>query len=84
MLDNALAPTRIVVFGTGECGHRVLAALRSGVEAVAVSDNNPRWWGQHVSGALVVPPAEVAGLTCDYVVVCSTWAPATIAERLAA
>jgi CDP-glycerol glycerophosphotransferase len=65
---------RIVVFGTGECGRRVLAALRRGVAAIAASDNNEKLWRQQVSGVPIVPPADIPTLSYDYVVVCSRWA----------
>lgn len=66
--------TRIAIFGTGECSRRVLAALRPGVQLVAMSDNDPTQWHRQINGVQVVQPGAIPALACDYVVVCSAWA----------
>ena len=66
--------TRIAIFGTGECSRRVLAALRPGVQIVAMSDNDPAQWHREINGVQVVQPGAIPALACDYIVVCSAWA----------
>ena len=44
-------------------GRRAVNCFRSlGVEALALSDNNPRLWGRQVDGATVLPPAVASEL----------------------
>lgn len=71
---TASKKARIVLFGTGGCATAVLAALRSGVEVAAASDNSATRWGQRIGDVPIVSPAEIHTLAYDYVVVCSTWA----------
>jgi FkbM family methyltransferase len=52
---------RVVLFGAGNLGRRVIRVLRTvGVEPLAVSDNNRALWGQSFEGLTVRPPAEAA------------------------
>ena len=56
-----LAPfgTRIVLFGAGGLGRRVLAGLRGyGIEPLAFCDNNQRLWGAAVDGLSVLSPQD--------------------------
>lgn len=63
--DRAVEPygKRLVLFGAGNMGRRVLAKLREdGIEPLAFSDNQPQKWGKSVDGLLVVSPEEAARL----------------------
>ena len=52
---------RVVLFGAGGLGRRVLAAVRSGgLEPVAFADNDPRKRGTEVDGLPVLSPDEAA------------------------
>jgi FkbM family methyltransferase len=56
-----LAPfgNRIVLFGAGGLGRRVLAGLRgNGIEPLAFSDNNSKLWGTAVDGLAVLSPQD--------------------------
>jgi FkbM family methyltransferase len=54
---------RLVLFGAGPLGKRVLAGLRkAGVEPLAFADNNPNLWNQQVMGLPVLPPTEAVEL----------------------
>lgn len=60
-LDFLLADRhgRCVIFGAGNMGRRVLAALHVlGVKPLAISDNNSALWGTSVEGLPVLPPDE--------------------------
>jgi len=61
--DELAAPAerRIVLFGAGTLGRKVLAALRrGGVEPLAFADSAPGLQGKRVDGIAVVAPAEAA------------------------
>lgn len=50
---------RIVLYGCGDVGSKVLAYLRdNGVEPVAFSDGNPVKWGKEHMGLPIVSPAD--------------------------
>ena len=50
----------VIVFGTGNTGAVVLAALKNaGINVVCLSDNNKHRWGKIVSGYKVLPPKEL-------------------------
>ncbi|MGA7631137.1 MAG: FkbM family methyltransferase [Terriglobales bacterium] len=52
---------RLVLFGAGNLGHKVLQCLRSiGVEPLAFADNNQSKWGSYVDGVPVMSPKEAA------------------------
>src|SRR5262249_46753116 len=63
---------RLVLFGAGRLGRKVLAALPgTGLRAVAFSDNNPALWGTEIDGVPVLQPAEAVathGRTAAFVV----------------
>jgi FkbM family methyltransferase len=63
---------RLVLFGAGRLGRKVLAALRgTGLRVVAFADNNPALWGTSINGVPVLQPAEAAadhGRTAAFVV----------------
>ena len=62
-LDRLLQQSngRVVLFGAGSLGGRVLAELRRvGVEPLCISDNNERLWGGTRDGCPVLSPAEAA------------------------
>jgi FkbM family methyltransferase len=61
--DRTIGPhgNRLVLFGAGNMGRRVLAKLReNGIEPLAFSDNQAGKWGKSIDGLLVVPPEEAA------------------------
>jgi FkbM family methyltransferase len=61
--DKASAPfgTRLVLFGAGNLGRKVLAALRAeGIEPLAFVDNNEQLWGTKIDGLTVLPRPEGA------------------------
>ncbi len=52
---------RLVLFGAGNLGRKVLQCVRSiGVEPLAFSDNSQSKWGSYVDGVPVVSPKEAA------------------------
>jgi FkbM family methyltransferase len=53
--------SRVVLFGAGSLGGRVLAKLRSiGIEPLCISDNNPQRWNSTVDACPVLSPTEAA------------------------
>ena len=61
--DNLLAGcgNRLVLFGAGNLGRKVLQCLRSiGVEPLAFADNSPSKWGSQVGGVPVLSPKDAA------------------------
>jgi FkbM family methyltransferase len=61
--DNSLAGcgNRLVLFGAGNLGRKVLQCLRSiGVEPLAFADNSPSKWGSQVDGVPVLSPKDAA------------------------
>jgi FkbM family methyltransferase len=61
--DNSLAGcgNRLVLFGAGNLGRKVLQCLRSiGVEPLAFADNSPSKWGSQVDGVPVLSPTDAA------------------------
>lgn len=72
-----LAPfgTRVVLFGAGGLGRRVLAGLRSyGIEPLAFCDNNPKLWGTQVDGlAVLTPPAAASMFGAEASFVVTVW-----------
>jgi FkbM family methyltransferase len=56
-------PDRIVLFGAGNHGRKILRGLRSlGIEPLAFADNNPALWGKRVDELMVFSPWEAAAL----------------------
>src|SRR5262245_56110568 len=50
---------RLVLFGAGNMGRRILARLREdGIEPLAFSDNQSGQWGKMIDGLQVVPPKD--------------------------
>ena len=50
----------VIVFGTGNTGAVVLAALKKvGISVVCLSDNNKHRWGKIINGHKVVPPKDL-------------------------
>lgn len=67
-----LMPRRIVLFGAGLLGRRVLAALaEAGIEVAAVLDNSAERHGGSCEGVPVLAPAEAPALAPDLVIVAS-------------
>ena len=63
--DQLAAPfqNRLVLFGAGQFGRRILRGLRSvGIEPLAFCDNNQALWGHTVDGLQVMAPAEAASI----------------------
>ena len=61
--DTLLArcENRLVLFGAGKLGRKVLGCIRSiGLEPLAFSDNNPAKWGSFVDGIPVLSPPDAA------------------------
>jgi len=61
--DNLLAGcgNRLVLFGAGNLGRKVLQCLRSiGVEPLAFADNSPSKWRSQVDGVPVLSPKDAA------------------------
>ena len=61
--DQLLAArqNRVVLFGAGNLGRKVLQCLRSiGVEALAFADNSQSKWGSRVDGVPVLSPKDAA------------------------
>ncbi len=69
---------RVVLFGAGALGGRVLSALRSiGVEPLAFCDNNRSRWGSALGGVTILSPAEAATrFSADALFLVSVWNPA--------
>lgn len=54
-------PRSLVIFGAGGLGRKVLTGLRrTGVEPLAMADNNSRLWGTAIEGIPVFSPQEAA------------------------
>src|SRR5208283_2914568 len=52
---------RLVLFGAGNLGRRILQCLRSiGVDPLAFADNNQSKWGSSVDGVAVLSPKDAA------------------------
>ena len=52
---------RLVLFGAGNLGRRVLQCIRSiGVEPLAFTDNSKSKWGSYVDGVPVLSPKDAA------------------------
>jgi FkbM family methyltransferase len=63
-LDRTAAPYdgRLVLFGAGRLGRKVLAALQgTGLQVVGFADNNSSLWGTRIDGVRVLQPGEAAG-----------------------
>ena len=83
---------RIVIYGAGGLGQRVLAGLRDNqLDAVAFADRNPASWSRKPGGISVLSPEEaVRRFGSDAVFVIAVWNPvlsggiAQIAESLKA
>ncbi len=61
--DNFAGPCakKLVLFGAGPLGKRVLAGLRkTGLEPLAFADNNRNLWGTQVMGTPVLSPTQAA------------------------
>jgi FkbM family methyltransferase len=61
--DQAAEPygRRLVLFGAGNMGRRVLARLRqAGIEPLAFADNSEGSWGKVIDGLTVLRPEEAA------------------------
>ena len=59
--DQEMEPfgNKLVLFGVGNMGRRVLACLRQdGIEPLALSDNQKDSWGKTIDGLPVLPPEE--------------------------
>jgi len=57
----ASADNRIVLFGAGILGRKVLGRLRSvGIEPLAFADNNQARWGSTIEGVPVLSPSSAA------------------------
>ncbi len=69
--ELAAAGQRGVVWGAGSKGVTFLNAMEAGDEIVAVVDINPRKQGKFVagSGQLIVPPAQLAEIQPDFVII---------------
>lgn len=56
----------LVLFGAGTIGRRTLAGLRkSGIEPLAILDNNPALWNTSIDGLKVLSPQDGASLFAD-------------------
>lgn len=60
---SELAKSRgVIVFGTGNCGNIVIAALKkANVKIVYLSDNNKSKWGTNYLEYKILPPEELKG-----------------------
>jgi FkbM family methyltransferase len=61
--DSTVNPfqNRLVLFGAGNLGRKVLRVLRGhGIEPLAFSDNSTGLWGKEIEGVLVLPPPDAA------------------------
>src|SRR5271166_1750407 len=59
--EAAAGLRRIVIFGAGRLGRRVLSGISgTDLEPVAFADNNPRTWGTVVDGLPVLSPQDAA------------------------
>lgn len=68
---------RIVIFGAGRLGRKILQGLSdSGLEPVAFTDNNPRLWGKVADGLPVFSPQDAAeNFSQDATFVVAIWHP---------
>jgi FkbM family methyltransferase len=76
--ERALGQTRIVIYGAGNLGQKLVAAvLENGAETVVgIADRNSRLWGKSIDGIPVFDPAEAASrFGADTVFVVAIWAP---------
>lgn len=77
--DSSASPfeRRIVIYGAGELGQRILAGLRTlGLDALAFSDRNPALWSRRIADIPVLSPEDAArihGSAAIFVV--SVWHP---------
>jgi len=61
--DLAAAPfrQRVVIYGAGNLGRRILRALRAnGADALAFADRNPASWSRTIDGLSVLSPEDAA------------------------
>ncbi|HEY1494629.1 MAG TPA: FkbM family methyltransferase [Candidatus Solibacter sp.] len=77
--DRAAAPfeSRIVIYGAGRLGRRMLAGLRTnGLDALAFVDRNPAAWTTTIEGVPVLAPENAARrFGTDAVFVVAVWHP---------
>lgn len=77
--DRAASPfgKRIVIYGAGELGQRVLAGLRAnGLDALAFADRNPASWSKQIGGLNILQLEEAARrYGSDAVFVVAVWHP---------
>src|ERR1700690_3567832 len=68
---------RIVIFGAGRLGRRILQGLQgTDLEPIAFADNNPRTWGRSISGVPVFSPSDAANkYSTNAVFVVAVWHP---------
>lgn len=63
-LDKPLARQHVLIYGAGETGRKLTAALRAGThfKVVAYIDDKEDIWHSEVGGVMVYPPQEIAEL----------------------
>lgn len=65
---------RLVLFGAGNLGRKVLQCVRSmGVEPVAFADNSSSKWGSNVDGVPVLSPKQAARYGASALFLISIW-----------
>ena len=58
--DKLSKASGVIIFGTGNCGAIVQAALKkSKINILSLSDNNKHKWGKIIDGNKVVTPKEL-------------------------
>ena len=57
-------PLRVAIYGAGEAGAQLAAALRlaENYRIVTFLDDNPSYWGRTINGVLICSPQEVMGM----------------------
>ena len=59
-IDKLSKSVGVIVFGTGNFGLLVLAALKkANIDVICLSDNNKSRWGKIVNGYKIIPPKEL-------------------------
>lgn len=60
---------KVILFGAGNGGVRVLNLLRLDFSVIAFSDNNSEKHGTKLAGISVIPPDQITGLSFDMIII---------------
>jgi len=72
--------TKVVIFGGGEGGRKVMGRLPKDIEVIAFSDNDAKKHGTSLDGITIVKPADIPGMDYDFIIIASVHAPAILRQ----